>query len=67
MRLRARLFAAVATLTDVNLYRSDDGGESWRVATDDTRPALRIGGGVSDRVRARPVRSAGEDDIGPGE
>ncbi|HYY93565.1 MAG TPA: hypothetical protein VE713_03535 [Pyrinomonadaceae bacterium] len=29
------LFAAVATMTGVNLYRSDDGGESWRVATDD--------------------------------
>jgi photosystem II stability/assembly factor-like uncharacterized protein len=50
----SRLFAAVATMTGVNLYRSDDGGESWRVATDDTRPALRIGGGDLPVVRFDP-------------
>jgi photosystem II stability/assembly factor-like uncharacterized protein len=50
----SRLFAAVATMTGTNLYRSDDGGESWRVATDDTRPALRIGGGDLPVVRVDP-------------
>jgi photosystem II stability/assembly factor-like uncharacterized protein len=48
------LFAAAATTAGVNLYRSDDGGESWRVATDDTRPALRIGGGDLPVVRFDP-------------
>src|SRR5574341_341619 len=40
-----RLFAAVAHSAGVNLYRSDDGGSTWTVATTDTRPAGRIGGG----------------------
>lgn len=40
-----RLFAAVAKMTGVSLYRSDDNGESWAIATSDTRPATRIGGG----------------------
>jgi photosystem II stability/assembly factor-like uncharacterized protein len=39
------LFASVATLTGVNLYASNDGGESWTTPTTDTRPAGRIGGG----------------------
>ena len=43
--LTKRLFASVATPTGVNLYRSDDGGDSWTTATKDTRPAARIGGG----------------------
>jgi photosystem II stability/assembly factor-like uncharacterized protein len=43
--LPTRLFASVASMTGANLYRSDDGGESWHVATNDSRPALRIGGG----------------------
>jgi photosystem II stability/assembly factor-like uncharacterized protein len=52
---RGRLYATVATSSNpvaqggaapsVGIYRSDDGGEHWRVATTDTRPALRIGGG----------------------
>jgi photosystem II stability/assembly factor-like uncharacterized protein len=52
---RGRLYATVATSSNpaaqggaapsVNIYRSDDGGEHWRVATTDPRPALRIGGG----------------------
>jgi photosystem II stability/assembly factor-like uncharacterized protein len=29
----------------LGVYRSDDAGESWRKATDDPRPAMRIGGG----------------------
>ncbi len=39
-----RLFASVAT-RGVSLYRSDDGGENWIIATTDPRPAARIGGG----------------------
>ena len=40
-----RLIANVATEAGVKIYRTDDGGASWHVATDDPRPALRIGGG----------------------
>jgi len=40
-----RLIASVAVPTAVNLYRSDDGGESWAIITKDPRPAGRIGGG----------------------
>ena len=40
-----QLFAAVATPKKVNLYRSENGGENWKVATEDDRPAARIGGG----------------------
>src|SRR5271157_3717411 len=29
----------------LGIYRSDDAGESWSKATDDSRPATRIGGG----------------------
>jgi hypothetical protein len=29
----------------VGVYRSDDAGESWYKATDDPRPAMKIGGG----------------------
>jgi photosystem II stability/assembly factor-like uncharacterized protein len=53
--VRGRLYATVATSSNpaaqggaapsVGIYRSDDGGEHWRVATSDARPALRIGGG----------------------
>jgi photosystem II stability/assembly factor-like uncharacterized protein len=50
----ARLFAAVATMTGVNLYISDDGGESWTIATSDTRPATRIGGGDLPVLRFDP-------------
>jgi len=48
-----RLYATVAT-TDrgdygsgagLGVYRSDDAGENWYVATTDPRPAMRIGGG----------------------
>lgn len=49
-----RLIAAVATLTGANLYRSDDGGESWSVATTDPRPAIRIGGGDLPVLRFDP-------------
>jgi photosystem II stability/assembly factor-like uncharacterized protein len=48
-----RLYATVATTergeygsaAGLGLYRSDDAGENWRVATTDARPAMRIGGG----------------------
>ena len=40
-----RLFAAVASTGAVNLYLSEDAGASWTIATTDTRPAGRIGGG----------------------
>jgi photosystem II stability/assembly factor-like uncharacterized protein len=49
-----RLYATLATkeegsgyATDKGLavYRSDDGGMSWRKITDDPRPAMKIGGG----------------------
>jgi photosystem II stability/assembly factor-like uncharacterized protein len=43
--LTQRLIASVATPSGVNLYRSDDGGDSWSIATKDARPASRIGGG----------------------
>src|SRR6266446_6394704 len=40
-----RLLASVATPTGVNLYRSDNAGAAWTIATTDSRPAGRIGGG----------------------
>ncbi|HLR06281.1 MAG TPA: hypothetical protein VK117_10735 [Pyrinomonadaceae bacterium] len=40
-----RLLASVATPTGVNLYRSDNAGAAWTIATTDPRPAGRIGGG----------------------
>ena len=50
---RERLYATVATSDEgeygsgagLGVYRSDDGGENWHVATTDPRPAMRIGGG----------------------
>ncbi len=48
-----RLYATVSTTTmsgyanakGLGVYRSDDGGMSWRRITDDPRPAMKIGGG----------------------
>jgi photosystem II stability/assembly factor-like uncharacterized protein len=40
-----RLIASVASPGAVNLFRSDDAGESWTIITKDPRPAGRIGGG----------------------
>jgi photosystem II stability/assembly factor-like uncharacterized protein len=48
-----RLYATVATTRQggyasgegLGVYRSDDAGEHWRQATDDPRPAMKIGGG----------------------
>ena len=52
--LTKRLIASVATPTGVNLYRSDDGGDSWTIVTKDTRPAGRIGGGDLSVPRIDP-------------
>lgn len=46
-----RLYAVLAardgkdSREQLALYRSDDAGASWKVITDDPRPAIRIGGG----------------------
>ncbi len=48
-----RLYATLSTTHEggygsgagLGFYRSDDGGESWTKATDDPRPAMKIGGG----------------------
>ncbi len=40
-----QLFASVATKDKVDLYRSADGGDTWTIATTDSRPRGRIGGG----------------------
>lgn len=40
-----RLFASVATKDKVDLYRSDDAGQTWTTVTTDSRPKTRIGGG----------------------
>ena len=49
-----QLFAAVATPKKVQFYRSDDAGANWKIATDDKRPAGRIGGGDLPVVRIDP-------------
>ncbi|MBS0396341.1 MAG: glycoside hydrolase, partial [Proteobacteria bacterium] len=43
-----------ASAAGLGLYRSDDGGEHWARATEDPRPALRIGGGDLPMVRVDP-------------
>jgi photosystem II stability/assembly factor-like uncharacterized protein len=41
-----RLYATLASASGkLNVYRSDDAGDSWTKITDDPRPAGRIGGG----------------------
>jgi photosystem II stability/assembly factor-like uncharacterized protein len=57
-----RLYAVVATTehgeygtaAGLGLYRSDDAGENWHVATTDARPAMRIGGGDLSIPRVDP-------------
>lgn len=49
-----RLFASVATSSGVNLYATQDGGDSWSIATNDPRPAGRIGGGDLSVPRIDP-------------
>jgi photosystem II stability/assembly factor-like uncharacterized protein len=57
-----RLYATLATTQEssygsdagLGVYRSDDAGESWCRATDDPRPALKIGGGDLPVPRVDP-------------
>jgi photosystem II stability/assembly factor-like uncharacterized protein len=57
-----RLYATLATKHEggygsgagLGVYRSDDAGESWYKATDDPRPALKIGGGDLPIPRVDP-------------
>ena len=49
-----RLCATVKTSVSSRLYRTDDGGESWVVVTNDPRPAAAIGGGDLPVVRFDP-------------
>jgi photosystem II stability/assembly factor-like uncharacterized protein len=48
------LIAAVATPKAGKLFRSEDGGESWTLATEDERPGARIGGGDLPLIRIDP-------------
>ncbi len=49
-----QLLAAVATPKTVQFYRSADAGATWQLATDDKRPAGRIGGGDLPVVQIDP-------------
>ena len=50
-----RLYASLATASGkLNVYRSDDAGDSWAQITDDPRPAGRIGGGDLSVPRVDP-------------
>ena len=49
-----KLFSAIATAAGVGLYISNDAGESWTIATNDARPATRIGGGDLPVLRFDP-------------
>lgn len=58
----SRIYVSLATTqkgeygsgAGLGIYRSDDSGESWHRATDDTRPAMRIGGGDLSILRVDP-------------
>ena len=53
-----RLYATLATASGkLNVYRSDDAGESWAQITDDPRPSGRIGGGDLPIPRVDPKNS----------
>lgn len=49
-----RLIASVASPGAVNLFRSDDAGQTWAIITKDPRPAGRIGGGDLSVPRFSP-------------
>jgi photosystem II stability/assembly factor-like uncharacterized protein len=50
-----RLYATLASASGkLNVYRSDDAGDSWAKITDDPRPAGRIGGGDLPQPRVDP-------------
>jgi len=44
-----------ATNKGMGFYRSDDGGENWRKATEDPRSAMKIGGGDLPIAEVDPV------------
>ncbi len=58
----SRIYASVGTTergdyesgAGLGVYRSDDAGESWYRATEDPRPAMRIGGGDLAVLRVDP-------------
>jgi photosystem II stability/assembly factor-like uncharacterized protein len=52
------LLATVKTLVASNIFRSEDGGESWVKITDDLRPSAGIGGGELPVVRFDPKNPA---------
>jgi photosystem II stability/assembly factor-like uncharacterized protein len=45
---------AYASGKGLGVYRSDDAGETWSIATTDPRPAMRIGGGDLPILRVDP-------------
>lgn len=50
-----RLYATLSTASGkLNVFRSDDAGDSWSQITDDPRPAGRIGGGDLSVPRVDP-------------
>ena len=50
-----RLYATLSTASGkLNVYRSDDAGDSWAQITDDPRPSGRIGGGDLPVPRVDP-------------
>jgi photosystem II stability/assembly factor-like uncharacterized protein len=48
------LLATVKSLVASNIFRSEDGGESWVNTTDDLRPSAGVGGGELPIVRFDP-------------
>jgi photosystem II stability/assembly factor-like uncharacterized protein len=52
------LLATVKTLVRSDIFRSEDGGESWVITTDDARPAAGIGGGELPIVKFDPKNPA---------
>src|SRR5213082_3690360 len=52
------LLTTVKTLVASNIFRSEDGGESWVSTTDDLRPSAGIGGGELPVVRFDPKNPA---------
>ena len=49
-----RIYATVAGLQQIGIYRSEDAGATWAKITDDPRPAGRIGGGDLSVPRVDP-------------
>src|SRR5438270_636462 len=52
------LLATVKSLVASNVFRSEDGGESWVKTTDDLRPSAGVGGGELPVVRFDPKNPA---------